>query len=109
MAELFFLLLQAEPSLLNQLMFPALILIVAYFFLVRPQSQKHKAQQKFSEEIAKGSSIVTTSGILGKITKIDGEVVTVEVSPKTYIQVLRSAVSKELTEETYNKDKKDKK
>jgi len=99
-------LLQADPGFLNQMIFPLLIFAVAWWFLIRPQSQKHKAQTKFIDEITKGSEIVTTSGILGKITKIDGEVVTLELSPKTYIRVIKSAISKELTEETLNPEKK---
>lgn len=97
------LLLQTQPDtgFLNQLIFPLLIFVVAYFFLIRPQSQKHKEQTKFVDTIAKGNEIVTTSGIYGKITKVDEGSVTLEVSPKTYIRVLKSAVSKELTEEAY--------
>ncbi len=97
------LLLQADTGFLNQMIFPLLIFVVAYFFLIRPQSQKHKEQTKFVDAIAKGNEIVTTSGIYGKITKVDDNSVTLEVSPKTYIRVLKSAVSKELTEEAYNK------
>ena len=55
---------------------------------------------KFVDDMQKGQQIVTTSGILGKISKIDDSIVTLEVSPKTYIQVTRAAISKELTEET---------
>ena len=88
------------PSLMNQMMPFLLIIVVMYFFFIRPQSQKQKAQLKFVDEMKKGDQIVTTSGILGKISKIDDSIVTLEISPKTYMQVTRSAISKELTEET---------
>lgn len=104
MEELPILLLQADgPSLLNNMLPFLLIIVVMYFFFIRPQNQKQKAQVKFVDEMAKGDEIITTSGIFGKITKIDGDVVTLEVSPKTYIRVIKSAVSKELTEETLKK------
>ncbi len=95
-----FLLQIGSPSLMNQMMPFLLIIVVMYFFFIRPQSQKQKAQMKFVDDMKKGQQIVTTSGILGKISKIDDSIVTLEVSPKTYIQVTRAAISKELTEET---------
>lgn len=102
MQEINFLFLQAgSPSFMNQMMPFLLIIVVMYFFFIRPQSQKQKAQLKFVDDMTKGTEIVTTSGILGKITKIDGDIVTLEVSPKTYIRVTNAAISKELTEETY--------
>jgi len=100
------LVLQAMPGIMEQMIPFLLIIVVMYFFFIRPQSQKQKAQLKFVEEMTKGKEIVTTSGIFGKITKIDGDMVTLEVSPKTYIRVVKSAISKELTEETLNADKK---
>ncbi len=98
--------LQAMPDFMNTYMPMILMVIVIYFFFIRPQSQKQKAQLKFVEEMAKGDEIITTSGIFGKITKLDGDVVTLEVSPKTYIRVVKSAISKELTDETFKAAKK---
>jgi preprotein translocase subunit YajC len=42
--------------------------------------------------------VVTSSGILGRISKIEEIIVTLEVSPKVYIRVTKNAISKELTE-----------
>lgn len=81
----------------------ALIFIVFYFFLIRPQVKKQKQQTKFSEALEKGDEVVTSSGILGRINKIEGDIITLEVANKTYIRVTRSAVSKELTETVYAK------
>lgn len=101
--EGFTILLLQSQGFLDQMIFPLLIFAVAYFFLIRPQSQKAKEQTKFVDNIVKGNEIVTTSGIFGKITKVDEDTVVLEVSPKTYIKVLKTAVSKELTEEAYKK------
>lgn len=97
------LLLQGEPSLMNNMIPFLLIIVVMYFFFIRPQNQKQKEQLKFVDDIVKGNEIVTTSGMFGKITKVEEDSVILEVSPKTYIKVLKSAVSRELTEETYKK------
>lgn len=81
-----------------------LMFIVIYFFFLRPQSQKAKAQEKFSDDIQKGQDIVTTSGILGKITKIEEGIVTIQLDAKSYMRVTKNAISKELTEVVYNND-----
>ncbi len=76
----------------------AMIVIVMYFFFIRPQAKKQKEQAKFSEELTKGSEVVTSSGIIGKIVKMDEKEVTLMVDQKAQIRVLRSFVSKEFTE-----------
>ncbi|MFK8105172.1 MAG: preprotein translocase subunit YajC [Saprospiraceae bacterium] len=75
-----------------------LIFLVFWYFFIRPQGQKQKEQETFSNEIEKGDEVVTSSGILGKINKIEGNIVTLEVGNKTYIRFTRNAISKELTD-----------
>jgi preprotein translocase subunit YajC len=77
---------------------PLLLLpLVFYFFLIRPQSQKQKDQDTFSSSLQKGDEVVTHSGIVGKINKLEDSILTIETTEKTYIRVLRSAISKEMT------------
>ena len=76
----------------------AMIFVVMYFFMIRPQAQKAKKQDAFSKEISKGDEVVTNSGIIGKVNKIDGEVIHLQVDQKTYIRIFRSAISRELSE-----------
>ena len=77
---------------------PLMIIIVFYFFMIRPQMTKQKEQQSFADSLEKGKEVVTASGIIGKINKIDGNVITVEVANGTFIRVVKSAISKEMTE-----------
>ena len=51
--------------------------------------------------LEKGDDVVTSSGILGKINKIEDEIITLEVGSKTYIRVTRNAISKEMTDSVY--------
>ena len=74
------------------------ILVVFYFFMIRPQSKKQKEQISFMDSLDRGSEVVTASGIIGKINKIEGNIITLEVGTKTYIRMTRSAISKEMTE-----------
>lgn len=77
-----------------------LILLVAvmYFFFIRPQAKQQKDQQRFIDSLEKGKEVVTNSGIIGRILKIEDQIVTLEVDQKTFIRVLRSAISKSMTE-----------
>jgi len=74
------------------------IVLVFYFFFIRPQQKKQKTQSKFVEDLNKGDEVVTSSGIIGKINKIDENVVTLQIDQKTFIKVLKSSVSKEMTD-----------
>ena len=70
---------------------------VMYFFMLRPQIKKQKDQAKFSESLAKGLDVVTASGIIGRINKIDNNIVTLQIDPKTFIKITKGSISKELT------------
>ena len=80
------------------LLLPLMIIGVFYFFLIRPQAQMRKQQQQFVDELEKGTEVVTTSGIMGRINKIEGNVVTLQVDTKTFIRIAKGYISKELTE-----------
>ncbi|MBC7778192.1 MAG: preprotein translocase subunit YajC [Phycisphaerae bacterium] len=77
------------------MVFPFLIIIVFYFFLIRPQIKRQKDQQKFVESLKEGMEVVTNSGIIGRITKMDGPVVRLMVDEKTFIRVVKSSIQGE--------------
>ncbi|MGA1583243.1 MAG: preprotein translocase subunit YajC [Saprospiraceae bacterium] len=85
------------------LLFPLLILAVFYFFLIRPQVKKQKDQTRFADGLERGDEVVTNSGIVGKIHKLDDQTLTLVTDGKTTLQMTRSAVSKEMTEAIYGK------
>ncbi len=76
------------------------IFIVFYFFFIRPQQKKAKSQTNFLANINKGDDVVTASGIIGKINKIEDDIVTLQVDQKTFIRVTKNSISKEMTEAT---------
>jgi preprotein translocase subunit YajC len=78
------------------------IFLVFYLFFIRPQAKKQKDQTNFVKAIEKGDEVVTTSGIVGKINKIEGEIIHLQIDQKTFIRVLKSAISKELTDSMHN-------
>ena len=91
-------LLQAQGGGMIQPLFLIGMVEVMYFFMIRPQAKKAKEQKKFSESIQAGEDIVTTSGIHGKINRVNEDgTLKVEVASNTYMTFERAAVSMELT------------
>ncbi len=95
-----FILQSASPggNLMGSLWPLLLMFVVVFFFFIRPQAKKQKEQVKFLESLEKGEEVVTTSGIIGRINKIDGSIVTLAVADKTFIRVTKGSISKEMTE-----------
>ncbi|MEL6123438.1 MAG: preprotein translocase subunit YajC [Bacteroidota bacterium] len=90
---------QGDPmGMIGQFLPLILIVIVMYFFFIRPQAKKQKSQQTFVNSLEKGKQVVTASGIIGTITKLNENRVTLKVSDKGYLEVLRSTISQEMTE-----------
>ena len=97
--------LQATGGSALSWIFPALMIAFFYFFFIRPQIKKQKEQASFSSGLKKGDEIVTTSGIIGQINKIEDNVVTLELDSKTFIRVVAGAISKEMTDQYKGKPK----
>lgn len=71
----------------------ALMFGVIYFLMIRPQQKKMKEQQSMMSALKQGDDILTTSGILGKVTGVTEKVVTVEVADNVRVKMLKSQVS----------------
>ena len=89
-----------DPATLN-FVFLGAMLLVFWLFLIRPQAKKQREQRQFVDNLQKGDQVVTASGILGKITKIEEAIITMEVGTKVYLRVTKNMVSKELTDAVY--------
>lgn len=55
---------------MNQMIMLGLILVVFYFFMIRPQMKKQKELKKFRESMGVGDKVVTIGGIHGKILEV---------------------------------------
>jgi preprotein translocase subunit YajC len=77
------------------------MVLVFYFFMIRPQAQKAKKAKTFQDGLQKGDRIVTIAGIHGIVHKVndDNATLMMEVSPGSYIKVERSAISMEWSEQ----------
>lgn len=80
--------------------------LVFWLCIIRPQAKRQKEQTKFMSSLKKDDEVVTSAGILGRITKVEENIITIEVGAKVYLRVTRSSISKELTEAIYGTSKK---
>lgn len=95
----------AGQSPFTSFIFIGAMFLVFWLFIIRPQSKRQKEQSQFMNNLQKGDEVVTSSGILGRITKIEDQIITIEVGGKVYLRITRSSISKELTESVYGKGK----
>ena len=76
-----------ESMLLIVLMF-----VVLYFLMIRPQMKRAKEHRAMVDALQRGDEVVTSGGVLGRISKLNENYVTLEVAPNVEIQVQRSSV-----------------
>jgi len=75
-----------------------LIMVVFYFFLIRPQMKRQKDLKNFRESLKKGDRIITSGGIYGKINNISDNVITIDVGNNIQLKVDKSAVLRDTTD-----------
>jgi preprotein translocase subunit YajC len=73
------------------------IIVVFYFFMIRPQQKKAKDAKKFTEEIKKGDYVVTIGGAHGYVAEMEGDTFILEVEKGGRIRFNKSAISLEAT------------
>jgi preprotein translocase subunit YajC len=90
-------------SPLMSLALPLLMIVFFYFVIIRPANKQRKEQDALMKGLQKGDNVVTSSGIIGKISGLDEQYVTLEISERVRVKFLREAVTKKVVE----KDAKD--
>ena len=73
---------------------------IFYFLIWRPQSKRAKQHSQLIKNLSEGDEVVTTGGIIGKITKIADGFLTVEIAPNTSVKMQRQAVTSALPKGT---------
>jgi preprotein translocase subunit YajC len=76
------------------------MILVFYFFMIKPQQKKAKDAKKFQENIQKGDKVVTIAGIHGTINKVNEDgTISLEVNPGSYLRMEKSAISIEWSQQ----------
>ena len=96
-------------QILNNPIFPFILLFaVMYFFMIRPQMKRQKNEREFQNSIKKGSKVVTTSGIHGKIADINETEGTIIIETQAgKIKFEKTAISMEMSKK-YNQEESNK-
>ena len=76
----------------------ALIFVVMWFFMIRPQRKQQKELQDFRNSLKKGDKIVTIGGIYGTVAEIKEDSVLIEVDNNVKIRVSKQALVKDFTD-----------
>lgn len=68
------------------------LFVIFYFLLIRPQQKRQKEHKNMVSGLAKGDEVVTMGGLLGKITQVDDNFITLEVAKGTEVKVQKVSV-----------------
>lgn len=80
----------APPGI--DLIFLVLLFVVFYFLLIRPQMKRAKEHKNMVASLAKGDEVVTNGGLLGKVTKVGDNFITLEVADGLEVKVQKQAL-----------------
>ena len=75
-----------------------LILVIMWFFMIRPQRKQQKELQKFRDSLKKGDKVVTIGGIYGTVVELKDKSVLIEVDKDVKIRVDRNALQGDFSE-----------
>ncbi|WFF39707.1 preprotein translocase subunit YajC [Moraxella nasibovis] len=82
----------AEPNVFLQFLPMIAIFAIFYFLVIRPQSKQRKQHRAMVDSLAVGNEVLFAGGLMGKITKIDGDYATVALNPTNSIKIQRASV-----------------
>ncbi len=77
---------------LASMILPIGLIVLFYFFLIRPQSKRHKQHKEMVAALQKGEEVVTSGGLLGKITRVGENFIALEISKDIVINVQKNSV-----------------
>jgi preprotein translocase subunit YajC len=88
----------AEPNPIMTFLPMILIIVVFYFFMIRPQMKKQKEIAAFRNSLQKGDKVVTTGGIYGKIVEMKDNYVLLQVDENVKLRVDKAALVKDMSD-----------
>ena len=70
-----------------------LVFVVFYFLMIRPQQRRMKTLQASIEAVKKGDQVTTAGGIVGKVTRVEDQLVEVEIAPNVRVRVVKATLT----------------
>jgi preprotein translocase subunit YajC len=84
---------QAQAGGLNIILISVLFVAVFYFLMIRPQAKRNKTHQQLMNNLQKGDEVATIGGMLGRVIKIEENIVTLELAENTQIKIQKNSVA----------------
>jgi preprotein translocase subunit YajC len=69
------------------------IFILFYFLMIRPQQKRMKAHQALIAAVKRGDTVVLTSGMIGKVTRVETEEAMVEIAQGVNVRVVKGMIA----------------
>lgn len=91
-----------QPSMVANLLMIAVFIAIFYFLILRPQSKRAKEHRALIDSLGVGSEVVFAGGLMGKITKLEGDFAVVELNRGVEVKIQRASVISVLPEGTLN-------
>jgi preprotein translocase subunit YajC len=82
-----------------------LIFVIFYFLLLRPQIKRAKEHKKMVDSLTRGDEVITSGGLLGRITRVDDNFVSLELAEGVVVRVQRTAIGSMVPKGTIKKDR----
>jgi preprotein translocase subunit YajC len=84
----------AAPGMdMMSMLLPVALIALFYFMILRPQQKRMKQHQAMVGAVKRGDTVVLSSGIIGKVTKVEDAEVQVEIAPSVNVKVIKSTLS----------------
>ena len=80
------------PSIMSQVLLFLPLILIFYFLLIRPQQQRAKKHKALIEGIKKGDTVITSGGLVGKVTKAGETEITVELADGVRVQIIKQMI-----------------
>lgn len=81
----------------------AIVFLIFYFLVMRPQQDKLKAQRQLLNSLKRGDQVITSSGVFGKIAGVEKDFILLEVANNVKIKLELSHISKKIEKESAEK------
>lgn len=90
------------PSMAANLLMIAVFVAIFYFLIWRPQAKRAKEHRQLVDSLSAGSEIIFAGGLMGRVSKIEGDYAVVELSKGVDVKIQRASVISVLPEGTLN-------
>lgn len=82
----------AGSAIMQQMLLFVPLILIFYFLIIRPQSQQRKQHQAMIDAVRRGDTVVTSGGLIGKVTKVADQELTVELAEGVRVRIMRRMV-----------------